>query len=95
MDDRYYGEHLKEISYERIGQFEGIAVFERPDGSRFKRHRRGSHDSMVELNAVDELAARIANLSKEYYDLGNHGDGLPRIGYRESVWLAERLIGWN
>jgi len=40
-----------------------------------------------------ELAARIAELSTEYYDLGNHGDGLPRIGYRESVWLAERLLG--
>lgn len=47
--DRYYGEHLKQIEYTKLGPLEATAIFERPDGSRFKRHRKGSNDRMVEL----------------------------------------------
>lgn len=49
VDRRNYGEQLKEIAYERLGQFEAVAVLERPDGTRFRRHRKSGSDWDTEL----------------------------------------------
>lgn len=40
----------------------------------------------------DRLVSRIMELSQQFYNLGNHGDGLPRIEEGEARWLVDRLL---
>jgi hypothetical protein len=62
-------------------------------GGRGDRSRGRRPDSRHERRLTMSDRERFEKFQTEYYDLGNHGDGLPRMDYEEWVWIRDRMVG--